>query len=136
MNNHITNRLIELVKEKHIAEDILDMKYAMEHKEKMIKICKNIKEMSCVVLNTVDMTDIEENTPAQTHLIFHYKIETDILMDEEIEHYIFAFQPDELHQYRYINYHMRKRGEIFLNNDEYTGLYNAMIFPNAEESNL
>jgi len=133
MNNHITNKLIELVKEKHIAKYILDMKYEMEHKEKMIKICKNIKEMTCVVLNTVDTTDIEENTPIQTHIIFHERLEEGIQMEESVENYVFAFQPYEIGQYRYINNIIQKKGEKFLNKEEYLRLFDIITM---EESNL
>ena len=127
--DEVTDRLIDLVLEKHVAEYILDMKYASEHKDKMEKICETIKDMACVVLNTVNEPNIEE--PLQTHLIFHERIEANIQLDEAIEHYIFAFQTDELEQYRYINNIVQRKGEIFLNKEEYLGLFDITSMENS-----
>ena len=120
----VTDKLTDLVGEKYIAEEILNMKYAMEHKEKMDGICNSFTNMTCVVLNTVNK---EDNVPTQTHLIFHEKMDADIIMTDAIEHYVFAFQFDELHQLSYINNIIQKKGELFLNTEEYNGLYDATL---------
>lgn len=132
----VTDKLTDLVQEKYIVEDILNMKYAMEHKERMVQICKSINEMTCVVLNTINGENIEE--PLQTHIIFHERMEEDIQMDEAIEYYIFAFQQNELDQFRYINRIIERKGEIFLDTKEYIGLYDIGLYNTftIEESNL
>ena len=124
----ITDKLTELVGEKYIAEELLDMKYAMEHKEKMDGICDSFTNMTCVVLNTVSKEQNKENQmPTQTHLIFHEKMDADIVMNEAIEHYIFAFQFEELDKLSYINNIIKKKGDLFLNTEEYMGLYDATL---------
>lgn len=137
MSKSITNKLTELVGEKFLAEEILNIKYAMEHKERKNKICDTFKNMTCVVLNTVSEEENKENAPMQTHLIFHEKLgntdELSLLTDEVIEYYVFAFQTDELHQFRYINDIIKKKGDIFLNSEEYIGIYDISLM---EESNL
>ncbi len=118
----VTNQLVDLLKEKWIVKDILDMKYEMEHKEKMKNICNNINEMTCVILNTTGEYDIEEEI--HTQIIFHEKIETSIRMEEAIEYYIFDYQSYEMNQYRYINRIIEHKGEPYLNKQEYLNLYN------------
>ena len=127
-----TIKLTTLVGEKYIAEEIFNMKYAMEHKESMDKICNIFKDMSCVVLNTVSEETID-NAPIQTHLIFHDKMDSDIIMGEEIEQYVFAYQLDEIEQLDYINNIISNKGDLFLNSEEYMGIYDITSF---EESNL
>ena len=124
----VTEQLVELLKEKWIVKDILDMKYEMEHREKMKKICNNINEMTCVILNSTEEVDIEEERIPEVHtqIIFHDKLEEG-LNDEEIEYYVFSFQSHELNQYRYINRTIEHRGEPYLTKDEYLNLYNIEL---------
>ncbi len=120
----VVNQLIGLLKEKWIVKDILDMKYEMEHREKMKRICKSINEMTCVILNTTEEFDIREERDIHTQIIFHEKLETSIRMEEAIEYYIFDYQPYEINQYRYINRIIEHKGEPYLNKQEYLNLYN------------
>ena len=119
----LTNKLNDLVGEKYIAEEILNLKYAMEHKEKMNQICDSFKNMTCVILNTVSEEPIND-CPIQTHLIFYEKFDLDDEVDNTIERYVFSFQIDELDQYKYINDIIEEKGNSFLNLKEYVELYN------------
>lgn len=123
----VINKLIDLVGEKYIAEEILNIKYAMEHKEKMNKICKLFEDMVCVILNTINNKTEKSSILIQTHLIFHDKMDSCLEIDETIENYLFEFQLDELHQYRYIMNTIEKKGEPFLNKKEYIRLYDIML---------
>ena len=121
----ITDTLTDLVGEKFIAKEILDMKYAMEHKETMDKICNTFEDMTCVILNRISEEQIDD-CPSQTHVIFHEKLDSDIMMDEAIEYYGFAFQSDEMGQFNYINNIIKKKGDLFLNQEEYLGIYQML----------
>ena len=141
--DQVTDQLIDLLKEKWIVKDILDMKYEMEHKENMRGICNLINDMTCVVLNTVNRenscsydniyeAELVEG-PIQTHLIFHEKIEVDIQMDESVENYVFAFQPHEMNQYRYITRTIEDKGELYLNKEEYLSLYDVELTSETDD---
>ena len=115
-----------------VDNKILDMKYQMEHSQKMQKICNTIKDMTCIVLNTVYEDELRPtprpttstHLPMQTHVIFHDRITADIKVEESIELYVFAFEPHEIEQYFYIAQVIGEKGDIFLNKQEYEGLYN------------
>ena len=128
--DQVTDQLLDLLKEKWIVKDILDMKYEMEHRENMRGICSLIEDMTCVILNTVE--EVGDN-PTQTHLIFHEKIEGDIQMYEAVENYVFAFQPHEMNQYRYIVRRIEDRGEFFLNKEEYLNLYDVELTSETDD---
>lgn len=119
--NIVSEQLLDLLKEKWIVKDILDMKYEMEHREKMKKICKNINEMTCFILNTTEELDIEEGRIPDVHtqLIFHDKLDENTSPEEAVEYYIFAYQEHEVFEYRYINRIINNRGEPYLNKKEY-----------------
>ena len=123
----VINQLTDLLKEKWIVKDILDLKYGMEHNEKMKKICKSIDEMTCVILNSTEQYQLEEEERLimHTQIIFHDKLETAIRMEDAIEHYVFAFQEWEMNQLIYINRIINDKGEPYLNKDEYLNLYNV-----------
>ena len=42
--NSVYNKLLDEIKEKHIVDDILQMKAEMEHREKMKPVLKSINE--------------------------------------------------------------------------------------------
>jgi len=114
----ITDKLTELVGEKFIAEDILDTKYAIEHKEKMNKICKSFEEMSCFILNTINK---ENEQKTHTHVIFHDKIldYSEANDHPSIEYYKFMYMPDEQQKLDYVNFTMKRKNERYFTTREY-----------------
>ena len=122
--NTITNFLLDTLKEKYIVKNILDLKYQMEHKEKMNNVCKSINEMTCFIFHTVS---IESEGPIQTHLIFHDKYDDILTSSEKVEKYIFLFENYEIEQYFYIAQILGSKEDMFLNTEEYLGLYDINI---------
>jgi hypothetical protein len=121
--NSIKELLLNEVKEKHIVNDILQMKYEMEHREKMGPIINNINEMTCFIFNTVGDYNIDnEDLPVITKLIHHYKYNGDINTDTEIV--IFKFEEYEEFILENINNIIEEKNEYFLNNEEYLNIYN------------
>ena len=120
----VTKTLTDLVGEPFIAEDILNIKYAMEHKDKMEKICKSFEDMVCIILNPIDKTNYKGETIdlIHTHLTFHDKIEELDFSHFEgtsIEYYNFAYMESEEKIHTYIINTMRMKKEIYLNKKEY-----------------